>query len=235
MGITLRKTTRFSLLVAFILIICSVQSVRAYQNAEHGFSINFPSGWEQTQSQDVVVLYATADGSASMNVIVEDTGLSLADYVGESKDQLEGLDYYELISEDSRTIHGLNGYELVYAWTYFYNDTDYVDLQDKQVFFVENGKAYIITCGADYIDYDLYLSTFEQSLESFRLTSNETPTPAPGTIDTNLVIGVGVVAVIIVLVLAVVVLLRRKRQPAQPQFGSAVTTYPPPPPPPPTS
>lgn len=231
MAITLRKTARFPLLLALVLIVCSVQVVRAYENAEHGFSINFPSGWEQTQNPDVVVLYSNDDGSASINVIIEETSYSLAEYVAESKNQLEDLDYYELISEDSRTIGGLHGYELVYAWTYFYNDVDYSDLQDKQVFFVENGKAFIITCGSDYSDYDTFLPTFEQSLESFHLTSNETP----GTIDSNLIIGVAVIAVIIVLAIGIVLLWRRKRQPAQRQFDDTVTgaSYPPPPPPPP--
>ena len=210
----------------------SMQLVRAYENTEHGFSINFPSGWEQSQNQDVVVLYTNDDGSASINVIVEETSLSLAAYATESKNQLENLDYYELITENSRTINGLNGYELVFAWTLFTDNETYYDLQDKQVFFVQNGKAFIITCGADYSDYDLFLPTFEQSLETFRLTSSGTP--GIGMPDTTLIIILAVVIVVVVLAISMV-LLRRRRKPTQQQSVAAETGtfYPPPPPPPP--
>ena len=216
--------------IVVFLIIFSVQFVGAYDNAAHGFSINFPSGWEQTQNPDVVVLYVNDDGSASINIIVEETSASLSDYVAASKTQLADLDYYELISEKSRTIGGLGGYELVYAWTLYDGDDSY-DLQDKQVFFVQNGKAYIITCGADYYEYDSVLPTFEQTLESFRLTQTGTP----ATLNSNLIVGAIVIAVIVVLAIAIVVLWRRKRQPPQRQFDSTGTgtLYPPPPPPPP--
>jgi len=201
----------------------------SYTNLNHGFSINFPSGWEQADNPDVAVLYTNADGSASINVIVEETTLSLANYVSESKSQLEGLDYYELISENGRTIGGLNGYELVYAWTYFYDNETYVDLQDKQLFFVENGKAFIITCGCDYSDYQTYSPTFENSFESFSLVSQETL----GQFNLTLIIAAVAVVVIVVLVIALI-LLRRRRQPTQRQFDQASETNFPPPPPPPT-
>ena len=139
MAITLRKTTRLSLLMAIVLITCSVQFVRAYENTEHGFSISFPSGWKQTQNPDVVVLYSNDDGSASINIIVEETSASLADYVAGAKDKMGDLDSYELTSENSRTIGGLDGYELVYAWTLFI-DEYYYDFQDKQVFWFRMEK-----------------------------------------------------------------------------------------------
>ncbi len=242
MGITLRKTMYSAFLMAILLMLCSVQLAKAYVNTEYDFSINFPSGWEQVDSTDVVVLYSDANSSASINVIVEETNLSLADYTSESKDYLENnLDYYELISERSRTIGGLNGYELVYTWTYI--DNDYYDLWDKQVFFIKNEKAYIITCGANQSEYSSYLSTFEDSLESFRLTS-ASPTPTSGTSPTpadsnfgipnsTLIIIAAVIAAAVVLAI-IALLLRRKRQPNQQQFGDTGSgaTYPPPPPPP---
>ncbi len=230
MAINLRRKTRFSILIVMVIIILSVPLVNAYENKEHGFSINFPSGWEQTQSAGVVVLYTNNDATASVNIIVEETSLSLADYITESKDQLTNLDYYELISEGNRTINGLNGYELVFAWTSFNDDGSYQDIQDKQVTFVQNGKAFIVTCGADYSDYDLFVSTFEQTLGSFRLTSSGTL----GISNSTLIIIIAVVVIAIVLIISLF-LLRRKRKPAQPQIDTtgAGVLYPPPPPPPP--
>jgi hypothetical protein len=221
---------RFALITAIVITILSVQLVNAYENTEYGFSINFPSGWKQTENPGVVALYTNDDASASVNIIIEETNLSLADYITESKDQLKNLDYYELISEDSRTISGLNGHELVFDWTYFPEDGNYQDLRDKQVTFVHNGKAFIITCSADYSDYDLFLPTFDQTLDSFRLTSS-------GTLDisnSTLIITAVVIVVVIALIISVV-LLRRKRKLTQPQIDATGTgaLYPPPPPPPP--
>ena len=216
--------------MAILLMLCTVQLAIAYENAEYSFSISFPSGWEQTESSDVVALYANADGSASINIIVEETNASLADYVAESKVGLENLDYYELISEGSRTIGGLNAYELVFAWTLFPDNETYYDIKDKQVLFVQNGKAFTITCGSDYSDYNLFLPTFEQTLESFRLTSSGTL----GMPDSTLIIVVAVIAVAIVLIISII-LFRRKRQLTQRQFDKTGTKapYPSPPQPPP--
>jgi len=199
-----------------------------YTNLNHGFSINFPYGWEESDNPDVAVLYTNVDGSASINVIVEETQLSLATYVSESKTQLEGLDYYELLSENSRTIGELNGYELVYAWTYFYDQENYVDLQDKQVYFVEKGKAFIITCGCNYSDYESYLPAFENSLESFSLMTSETLG------QLNLTLIIAAVAIVTVVVLLITLVLLRRRRPAQRQFDGQVseTSFPPQPPPP---
>ncbi len=216
--------------MVIVLLTCSVGSVRAYENSEYGFSISFPSGWEETPSSDVVVLYTNDDGSASVNVIVEDTTLPLADYTVESKAQLENLDYYELISERNRAIGGLNAYELVFAWTLFTDNETYYDLQDKQVFLIQNGKAYVITCGADYGVYDSFVPTFDQTLDTFRLASSA----SLGISNLTLILIVAVIAAVIVLAIGIV-FWKRRRKPKQQQIETtgASVTYPPPPPPPP--
>jgi len=147
-------------------------TLASYTNLNHGFSINFSADWEQAENPDVVVLYADTDGTGSINIIVEETELSLSDYISEVKASLEYLSSYELVSERSRTIDGQNGYELVFTWT-MVDNSNYYDLKDKQTFFVKDGKAFIISCGSDVSDYNSYLTTFDQAIESFSLMSPE--------------------------------------------------------------
>ncbi len=214
-------------MIAVTLMTSSAPLVGAYQSTEYDFSINFPAGWTQTQNSDVAVLYTNNDGTASINIIVEETSYTLDDYVAASKNQLSGLDYYELISESPLTIGGISAYELDYVWTLTDGDTQY-DLQDKQVFITQNNRAYIITCDADYNEYDTYEQTFEQTIQSFRLVSAS----ISGMPQSSLLAIIGVAAAVIVVVVALV-LWRRRKPKTQKQAGTPGLLYPPPPPPPP--
>jgi len=238
-----------------------VQFAESYLNTQYNFSIDFPSGWVENENPDVVVQFSDPEGSATMNIAVEETPLSLSSYVSEAEDELAfNLPFFELLSGANRTISGLDGYELTYTWIQVGSPNP--NIWNKQVFFVEDGKAYVITCGADYLEYSLYTSAFENSLDSFTLTATptptptdtptptptptDTPTPTPTPTDTptpantifgirssTLIIVAGIVTALVVLA-TVVILLRRKRQ--QPDKTSSESPSPsssqPPPPPP---
>lgn len=42
-------------------------------------------------------------------------------------------------------------------------------LQLRQVYFVENGVAFVLTCGAPQVDFSRYAATFEQIMGSFTI------------------------------------------------------------------
>ena len=246
-----------ALLMAILIALLSVQLAESYVSTEYNFSIDFPSGWVEDTNPDVVVQFSDPSSSASMNIVVEETQLSLPNYVSGSKNYLESnLYFYQLESEGNITIGELNGYELVYTWTHI--GTPNYDVWDRQVFFVANGTAYVITCGADYLEYGSYLSTFDNSLNSFALISQTptptptptlTPTPTPTLTPTptatptptptppNTILGLRISTLIIIatviaalVVLAIVVLLlRRRRQSTQqkPSSTGSGGTYPP--------
>ena len=82
-------------------------------------------------------------------------------------------------------------------------------LTNKQVIFVENGKGFVVNCGAFSSEYDNFLGTFEQTIESFRITvdsSDDSGTDLTGVI-------VAVVAVVVIGAIVVIFFLRNKQKP----------------------
>jgi hypothetical protein len=146
------------------------QSAYAYDNTEHGFSIDEPGGWNLLEDEEGIAVIFTdpnvAITGASINVVVQETSLSLSDYV-EGLKQIVAIEHvnYVLESEGSRTVGGREGYELESTFT-----RTGLGIQIKQVIFVENGKGYVITVSAVASKYYKVLEIFEQTIESFRIT-----------------------------------------------------------------
>jgi hypothetical protein len=209
----------------FILAIgFSIQLVQAYDNSQYGFSINAPSGWTTTEEADVIVMFASPDEFAFINVVVEETNLALNDYITAAKQELEStFDDYQLQSERNRNIGGLNCYEIVSTWV-----QEGFEIEIRQVVFIEKGQAFIITYGAFAEDYDTYSPEAEQSIQSFRVSG----TGAVGGLPIMTIIIIIAVVVGAVVAVVAILLFRRKRKPAETQMSrQAPLTYPPPPPP----
>jgi hypothetical protein len=166
---------------------CAV-SPEAYVNRTHGFSINPPSGWvvnDTGVSPPLVVTFygpviPETSGKININIGVETTSLTLNQYIAASKSQYASVFLnFNLVSESNRNIGGLDGYELVFTWTYMsganVSNTHAFNVKQKQVLFVEKGKAYVITFTASPANYDSYLPVFEESLQTFKLLSQEPP------------------------------------------------------------
>jgi hypothetical protein len=161
-------------LVSAILAPMLVQSAFAYDNAQYGFSITAPAEWtfEEGNSGTVVMFFGPVmpetGTNVNINVIVGNTAETLSEVISSAKN-VYPTDFpnFTLVSESSRNIGGLNCYEIVYTFSDGGND-----YKQKQVFAVENGQDFIITCTSTPSNYDTYLPTFEQSLQTFQLTSS---------------------------------------------------------------
>jgi hypothetical protein len=71
-----------------------------------------------------------------------------------------------------------------------------VNVTLKQVIFVENGKGYVVTVGTLKSEYENFSGAFEQSLESFCITSE----PANnGTDMTGIAVAAGIIVVVVVI------------------------------------
>ena len=175
----------------------------AYVNSAHQFSINPPNSWSTDATGSfgtVVIFYGPTESNfrVNMNVVVEATSLSLADYVSAAKSQLSsGLTNYNVVSEGPITIGGLGAYQLVATFT-----QGTFSIKDMQVLFVENHEAYVVTSTALQSNYDTYSPVFSESVQTFKLTGAEFPW--------ILVIVGAVIAAGIVIALTVI-LRRRKR------------------------
>ncbi|MEM3759644.1 MAG: DcrB-related protein [Candidatus Bathyarchaeia archaeon] len=206
-------------ILAALLIFTFVNTVQAYTNNKYGFSIEPPSGWSVIEPSwaTVAVIGPTEHGfTVNVNIQVETTSMSLNEYISASRQQLQNLeDFYE-ISEGSRTINNVNAYEIVYTWTY-----SGITVQQKQVWLVKGGKAFVITYSAAPATYSKYLPAFESSLQTFKIEAG---------IEWWVWLIIIVVVVGVVAAVATLILRRRKAQPAP----TTLVQQPPQAPPPPT-
>jgi len=90
-----------------------------YEDAEHGFSIEYPEGWAQ-QSHGAAMSFQfqfnEPEGRLSVGVSVDyrPEEISLADAVSEGKGYLESSPQFEMLSEGNVTIgEGISGYEMI--------------------------------------------------------------------------------------------------------------------------
>ena len=157
-----------------------VQTVYAYNNSAYGFSMTPPPGWtvDESVSGTVVMFYGPlmpeTGTNANINVVVGNSNQTLSDAISSLKtDYPTEFTNYSLVSESSQNIGGLSSYELVYTFS-----LDGNNYKEKQVLFIENGHDYIISCTATPSKYDTYSSAFEQSIQTFQLTSGITPSPS---------------------------------------------------------
>lgn len=169
----MKKTFGFTSIVLFLITVSVIPVTNAYENLEYDFSITPPSGWSVDEvGEDIVVEFVNYDSFSYIMVGQEMTNLNLSEYVtyGTSDNEQWYTNYF-LVSERSRVINGLNCYEIVFTLT------DDLEFQLKQVFFVKNDRAYIISCTALKSEYATDNVAFEQSIQSFQLISNIDQTP----------------------------------------------------------
>lgn len=210
-------------LIAILGTLASVQMAKAYENTEHGFSITPPAGWQQSAIEGGAE-FSPTDELALMNVVIEKTNETLADFAETAKYG------YEFTLEDCLTldeapvkIGDLNGYYVVFDG---YADEDL--LKGKIFISVENGKGVKISYLAFESDYDSHIADFDQSAQTFRFTSGGAFSFSLNSTTTIVI----VIVIVVVVVLAVVLLLVRRRGKAK--TASVQAAYPPPPPPPPS-
>jgi hypothetical protein len=169
----LEKTSAIISVTIILIVLFPAQLVNAYDNSQYGFAITGPPEWEATyatQAYGYIVSFGTTSRvmsgmhySVGIAVIVEDTSATLTDYVSAAKTTLAAKREYQLVSEGEINVGELRGYEVVSTYK------EYSMEKSKRAYFVENGKAYIIRCRVYADDYDSYLSTFDQTVQTFRI------------------------------------------------------------------
>lgn len=202
-----------------VSVFATVES-NPYVDSKNQFSINSPSGWTVDSSGSfgtAVILYGPTDLNfrINMNVVVQATSLSLSDYVSASKSQLAtGLTNYQLVSEGPTTIGGVAAYELVNTFT-----QGSYSIKDKQDLLVQNQKAYVITSTALQTNYATYQPSFDESVQTFKLSGATFPW---------LIVIVGVVVIVAVVVgLAIFFMRRRSRVNVPPPVPQPLPSNPP--------
>jgi len=204
------KMKKVLIVALFVLIVClSADSVQAYTSSKYNFSVDPPSGWtvDDTITFAAVVFYGPTEEGFRVNVNVQveslPASMTAEQYADTAKETLSTFFYnFTLVSEGSRVINNVDAYELVFTFT-----QATVNVKEKQVYLVRNKKAYIVTYAALPTTYQKYLTTFESSVETFKILE---PT-AGAFLGLDWWLWVIIIAVVVGTVAAVVLLWRRKK------------------------
>jgi hypothetical protein len=182
-----RLVLRVVLSTVLLLLVTSMNSATIlasvsptpYVNREHGFHIYPPSGWEVDESSvakipgAVVIFWGDYESQTggTVNIMISSKSVasttSLEQYVSDEKGGLASIGY-RILSESRREINGLPCIELV-ATGVGTTSLGSFTLKQKQVIFLQNGKVYWLSFMASTKYYEMYLTAFEESLQTFGL------------------------------------------------------------------
>ncbi len=200
------RLKKIGLFLIFLFSICLIQSVYAYDNVEHGFSITPPTGWsiaEDTGDESIVVMFRDPKLATVIYVIIDDSyEATLSQYIYSAKQYAPMMrENFSLVSEGPRIVGKLNGYQIDSS---FIQDGEPAKL--RQVVFVENHKAYVISYGSIIAtEYSNRLQDFENSIDSFKITptsQNDTTGSQDYTLI-GVITGIAVVALVVIALFSV--------------------------------
>ena len=202
-------------ILSILIISILTQSVFAYYNLEHSFSITPPGGWIAEDQEGIIVVLFTSPSlftKASINIAVEEIDGTFSQYIAASKEGIETmLNDYVLVTEGNRIIDGLDCYQIVSTYT-----IAAVEFKASQYIFFENGKAYVITCACSLPEYDNLLLDFEDCVATFglgdSLETSDTSDTGDTNSDTNVLMIGGIVAVLVLVVVVLLVILFLKKK-----------------------
>ena len=139
-------------------------------DSANGFTITYPSDWTKDvpKSGLLDVLFGIPTNNATENLNVRVSNLSASDTLeSRTSDRTEALQDYDnftQISAGNTTLAGNPAYKIIYTATV---DGDH--LKVTQIWTVKDGKEYTITYKAAPKNYETYLSTAQQMIDSFKI------------------------------------------------------------------
>jgi serine/threonine-protein kinase len=150
-----------------------------YQNSTFGIKIQYPSSWDKQENgtkqdteTDVVIFYPPASNSnasldLSMDDISDEKGISVAQYANDGLGDLKhSLQNFKSIGLTTNNIlAGLPAYKSLY--TYVDGKTTF---KDMEIGAIKGDKAYILTYEGGADEFDKYLPTVQQMINSFQIT-----------------------------------------------------------------
>jgi len=167
------------LTLTFGILSCSQDSYTNYDSPK-GYSFSYiDTDWEVKENQNQTFLFNKQElkqkstFNTNLNIIVQDlsnTPLSLEDYHTNTLNQVEQVFGKDAIkSEKGIEISGNKGKELVYIMPKDIANQRMESLKLKQVYFIEKGKAYLITYTSTLKKFSNHLSSAEKVFETFTI------------------------------------------------------------------
>ena len=153
-----------------------------FESTEHGISLSFPEGWllqqpnkTQENSPDVVAIgpQIGAINSQITLTIHQTNQKTIDDLILENKESLNNSVEAGILKVNLQEKTTINGYP-----AHITNAEQEVTINDitlivkfKEILIYDLEKFYILTYGNDIIDFDSQLSRFDETINSFEITS----------------------------------------------------------------
>jgi len=150
-----------------------------YENSSYGIKIQYPSTWEKQENgtkqgsviDAVTFLPPTTNSNASLDVSIDDIsdekGITLSQYANNGIGDLkQSLKDFKLISSNTNSVlAGLSTYKLIYTHT-----DENTTFKDLEVGVMKGAKVYVLVYEAGLNEYDKYLPTIQQLINTFQIT-----------------------------------------------------------------
>ena len=144
-----------------------------YENSDYGIKIKYPSDWQQTENEDVIVAFLSRKTDAS-EAVQENLGLTMNDLAGQgltlqkyNEIAIEQLKQtfpdIKIIESGSTVLSNNPAYKVVFTAS---------NLKFMQAWTIKNDLAYVWSFVSTKSSYSDYLGTIQTMLDSFEITKN---------------------------------------------------------------
>ena len=144
-----------------------------YENSDYGVKIKYPSDWQQTENEDVIVAFLSRKTDAS-EAVQENLGLTMNDLAGQgltlqkyNEIAIEQLKQtfpdIKIIESGSTVLSNNPAHKVVFTAS---------NLKFMQAWTIKNDLAYIWSFVSTESSYSDYLGTIQTMLDSFEITKN---------------------------------------------------------------
>jgi hypothetical protein len=162
-------------IMVFIAILGLRWGSNVYSNAEMGFRVTGPEGWE-IEEKDFgghpgVIFSKSGEGAIIVVAMWIQPSFTLEDLVSWEHEAIETYEYenFVILSERSRAVAGAQAHEILFE---FWQDGEHYKKKDviilRTTMAVTGKRAYSIWCEAKHEKYDNLESAFEGFIQSFR-------------------------------------------------------------------
>jgi serine/threonine-protein kinase len=154
----------------------TIDGWKAYEKGN--FNFQYPADWDLDESGQMgtsFFLFSRLDSDSddfkeNINLLIQDVGahqIDLDKFVKLSEDQIKRIVTHSNLIESKRVERDGQSYQMMN----YTGDQGQFHLHHLQYYFVEDGKAYILTFTAEQDQFEKFKVTAEKILASFRVAS----------------------------------------------------------------
>lgn len=134
-----------------------------YTNSLYKISISYPPLWEKKENTGSALVVFNSPTKESLNIVIynnPDKKAGLENYTAEALKSIEGLNGV-IEKSEAATLAGREGYEVVYTLPN--------GIKIRQIWTVENGRAFLLTFAARTSNYSDFETAATAMIDSFKI------------------------------------------------------------------